>query len=239
MSRKPLSNPTNADVYSFSSGNDGTLVNATMRRVNSDGSVESSGDTAECVFLLNPSTIDENKTSNWVQHAIPGQSGPILQWVSGGARTLSFEALVTNDTAYYSNITSTPSSKLISTAISAVGSIASKFAGVNLPSLINFIPSPSSPGDLLDISNNLDFYRSLLTPDYDTNYDLVQSPPLVVLDFGKALTTSFPDPVTQIDTTTTLWALTNLSIKITKQMPDLCPMEAVVNFQFIEYLVIP
>src|SRR6266478_4566853 len=49
------------------------------------------------VFLLNPAAMEDSKSANWPAHSIPGQSDPIFQWVNSGARTVSFEALVTAD----------------------------------------------------------------------------------------------------------------------------------------------
>ena len=46
-------------------------------------------------LLLNPESLTETKAANWVQQNIPGQSDPLLQWISGSARTVTFTAKVT------------------------------------------------------------------------------------------------------------------------------------------------
>lgn len=48
-------------------------------------------------FQYFPDTISDSKSSNWVVKEIPGGSLPLYQWVSGGERTLSFQAVFTTD----------------------------------------------------------------------------------------------------------------------------------------------
>jgi len=49
------------------------------------------------VLLLNTNSITESKSANWVKHYVPGQSDPLLQWISGSERTVTFTATVTKD----------------------------------------------------------------------------------------------------------------------------------------------
>ena len=229
-------NPTNlANAYSFRDPSDVGLRAAAIFVVNDDGTIETDNEVG--VFLLNPSTWTDSKSTNWSEQAIPGQSDPVLQWVSGGARKVSFQALVSADTSYFvSGQKIQPgksSNSTLDQASSIFGGIASAFFKVSAP------PPRISTGEKasdLDITLFLDYYRSLLYPTYDDVEDpkkLEQSPPLVVLYAGTAFTKlPYGNRVTaQHD----LWVVTNVEIQITKQLPNLAPMEAMVSFQLTQY----
>lgn len=192
------------------------------------------------VFLLNPSSWQESKSSNWAEHNVPGQSDPILQWISGGARTLNFEALVTADTSdFVSGKTTKPGEETdpLKKATTFVGSIAASFFKVPAPAAR--IESEDTKGSSLDISNYLNYYRSLLYPVYD-NIDkpnrLRNSPPLVVLYSGSSINKlPMGGTGTKISSQHDLWVVTDLQINITKQLPNLAPMEATVTFKLLQY----
>lgn len=188
------------------------------------------------LFLLNPSSLDEHKSSNWVQHNIPGESDPILQWTSGGARTVTFEALVTKDHSGY-DLVNPPSfsANLVEQAITVVGNIASSFLGVTVPAIGDLLSiGEQGVGEELSIDSYLNYYRSLLYP-YVTNDKTVLSgsPPLVCLFFGKSLSKNLS--LGEVGLDTDLWVVTDLRIKITKQLPNLAPMEATVGFTLVQY----
>lgn len=201
-------------------------------------------------FLLNPSTWDEVKSSNWSPHNVPGQSDPIFQWVSGGPRIVTFEALVTQDS---SNFLSPPhsgadpkgdfASNLVNDALSVVGDIASSFAGVNVPPIADlFGPPTAGTGKDLSIAYVLHYYRSLMYPQYAQGF-LSSSPPLVVLQVGETFAGANQKVEGGItigeDTQIPVWIVTNLRIRINKQLPNLDPMEALVSFELMEYTVVP
>ena len=188
-------------------------------------------------FLLNPSTWSESKSTNWNQTNTPGNSDPILQWSSGGPRTVSFQALVTADTSdFISEFSFKPGKEQDPLAKASIfqGTIASAFFKIAKP-------EPRMPVDRytnLDISSFLNYYRSLLYPIYDNKDNpnrLKGSPPLVVLYAGSAIP-KFAYGNT-VSSQQDLWVLSNINIKITKQTPNLAPMEAVVDFQLIQYNV--
>lgn len=188
----------------------------------------------EGFFTLNPESYEENKQSNWVPQPINGQSDPIMQWSSGGARMISFDALVTRDVAQPPK--KDLKSDLKNAALNAVGSIASNFFGVNVPPISDLLKGSSDTPEL-GISDYLNFYRSLLYPTYNKAGRLSSSPPLIVLFVGDSFTNSLNDyaegqPITDKNH---VWVITNLRIKITKQLLNLTPMEAVVSFQLVEY----
>ena len=189
-----------------------------------------------CRFLLNPASWDEHKSSNWIAHAIPGESDPILQWTSGGARTITVDALVTKDHSGF-DLVNPPSAvdKLVDQAITVVGNIASSFLGVNVPAIGDLLPiGASGKGEDLSIDGYLNYYRSLLYPLTENNKTtLVGSPPLVALFVGKTLSKNLASEDISVDTD--LWVVTDLRIRITKQLPNLAPMEATVSFQLVQY----
>lgn len=193
-------------------------------------------------FLLNPSTIEETKSSNWNMKQTPGQSDPILQWSSSGPRKVTFDALVTKDTSQFSEInevTPTQENNSNNKNLTFLGGIAAKFFNIKAPNISENASSNSSQIKL-DISDYLDYYRSLLYPEYDKEYSsttspkkLKSSPPLVVLMIGSAITRkSFSDRISSQDD---IWVVTNLRIKITKQLPNMSPMEAIVSFELTQY----
>jgi len=209
------------------------LKAAALFTVSIDGTIEKRSSGAG-IFLLNPSGITESKSSSWVQQNTPGQSDPPLQWVSSGARTLSFDALVTKDTSYYvSGVKKVGEEQNpLEKSQLYVGSIASAFSKTATPAK----RSVEEPSDTLDISAFLNYYRSLLYPEYDVIENprrLKSSPPLVVLLMGKSVT-KFPYG-SRVSSQHDLWVVTGLEIKITKQLPDLSPQEAVVSFKLTQY----
>jgi len=189
----------------------------------------------EAMFLINPTSYDEAKSANWAQNSIPGQSDPILQYVNGGPRTISFDALVTADTLHFSAEAKPDNNK----SVRAIGDIAAKFFKTAIPNIPKSTNTQSSANNL-DITPYLNYYRSMLYPEYDDILNprkLVKSPPLLALFIGN--TFSNIDYGNRISTNTPVFVLTNLRIKITKQLPNLTPMEAVVSFELIQYTLKP
>lgn len=192
------------------------------------------------VFLLNPSTYDDAKSVNWAQQTVPGQSDPILQFISGGARTVTFDALITADTAYFdSGVTTKPGTETdpFKKGLTAISDIASSFFKIAVPPAKQEV-NPGPKAGSLDITNYLNYYRSLLYPKYDNARvpnKLRNSPPLLVLWAGSAIAKIKYE--TRISSNHDLWVLTDLKIKVTKQLPTLAPMEAVVSFTLIQYNV--
>lgn len=216
----------------------GKLIQARLLRVGSQGTIEYNNTKAG--FLLNPSAVSESISTNWAAHSVPGQSSPVYQWISGNPRTLTFEALVTKDTSYadYDTTESTgPLGQLLNTAINAIGNQAAALSGVNLPlgDLVGkFLSNNDAAGEELSIVTYLNYYRSLLYPTYSSEFSLEQSPPLVILDYGRAVAPKLAG-ADKISAKHTVWVVTELKINITKSLPNLTPMEATVNFTLVEY----
>lgn len=212
-----------------------SFLSAAIGVVDSEGTISNTSP-----FLLNPATFEDNKSAVWASNAIPGQNTPIYQWVSGGARMITFDALVTKDNSRFPEIPKLdPLQNLLDSALNAVGSIASSFFGVSLPPLGGLLggDAAEAEGNDLSINDYLTFYRSLLKPSYTPEGKLGSAPPLVVLYFGASLEQATPAKGSKIDAFTELFVLTNLSIRVTKQLPNLAPMEAEVNFQFTQYTI--
>ncbi len=218
----------------------GELYRAALFKVDIAGNILSNN--AEGIFLLNPSAWEESKSANWAQHNVPGQSDPIFQWVSSGARTVTFEALVTADMSDQKVIVAEKEQKKAEpkAVIEAVADFAVKLFSVAIP------PIPNSPSGepvknevTLDISDRLNYYRSLLYPSYtDPNSKgvpsrLKGSPPLLALYAGNSISKlSYSNKITNKHD---VWILTDLRIRITKQLANLAPMEATVNFTLVQY----
>jgi len=239
MARRP--SQISDKLTNAGSDNDGRLARVIIVKVNSKGKIDRSTlSTGE--LLLNPESVDDEKTSNWVANQIPGQSDPVYQWVSGGPRVVSFDALVTRDTSdFLGPVKNNPFDKLADKAINAIGAIASNFLGVTVTAS-TFTDSFSGPdtsqvGLDLSIAYKLNYFRSLQYPKYEAGR-LATSPPIIALYFGSTLSSLRGDPGSDdIDENTDLWVLLDLKIKITKQLPNLAPMEAIVSFRFNQYTV--
>lgn len=225
-----LANPGNTHTV-------GLLHRAALFKVDITGQILNKN--SEGIFLLNPASYDENKSVKWVSHEVPGQSDPIFQWVSSGARTLTFDALVTGDT---SDNLAKPEKEQKKAApksqVEAVASLALSFFKINIPPPRNASPTIKN-SEILDISDRLDYYRSLTYPKYaDPNSKgvpgrLQASPPLLVLLAGTSI--SRLPYSKRITNKHDVWILTDLRIKVTKQLPNLAPMEAIVTFTLSQY----
>lgn len=246
MARKFQNKRSDASGLATPTNDNNLLAYGALFKVSASGNIIEDGTSA---FLLNPDTIEDTKSSNWIENNIPGQSDPIIQWASGGPRNLNFTALVTQDTAHFKNPKKNDLlGSAVDTALTAVGSIASSFAGINIPPVGSAISSllgneSGAIGEELGIEMYLNYYRSLMYPEIDENGVLTSSPPLVVLALGKTLTAVREANVTGKISPgkygspggTDLWVAKNISIKITKWLPNLTPMEAEVSFQFTQY----
>lgn len=230
MARKPLKK----EIDEAKIGTTG-LVKAALMMITSEGNVDSDNELGK--FLLNPSSWQESKSVNWASHNIPGQSDPVKQFISGGPRTVTFEALVTKDTSDLGKDESV-ASDLLNKGLNAISSVASNFFNVSVPPLQdlfnNFVGKEDNP---LDISSYLNYYRSLAYPSYSDNGDFLKSPPLLALYVG----TSFNNQATEVSDSLKpkghVWILKNYTINITKQLPSLAPMEAIVQFQLEQYII--
>lgn len=211
-----------------------SLKRAALLTVDTKGNIQVD---SRAIFMLNPSAVEDSKSANWVQHQIPGQSDPVMQWISSGPRTVTFEALVTADTSNFSSerdktITDKSNPKNLTEYL---GEIASQFFGVSLPAPRNTQALTNTV--VLDISSTLDYYRSLLYPEYvndgKTSARLQASPPLLVLMMGSSIA-KLPYEK-RITNKHDVWVLTDLRIRVTKQLQNLSPMEATVQFTLVQY----
>lgn len=196
------------------------------------------------IFLLNPDSFEESKSSNWAIQNIPGQSDPIYQWVSGGPRVIRFDALITRENSQTNpdNIVKkdNDSAKNIITNLAApIAQTISKTTSLisNAKDTISSITGTFESKKLkptMSIDNELNYYRSLLYPIYKNNI-LRSSPPLIALYTGRALNREAYGA--KVDKNSELWIVTNLKIKHTKFLPDMSPMEAIVSFELSQYTI--
>lgn len=185
-------------------------------------------------FLINPSTYSESKSANWATHQIPGMSDPHFQWTSSGARTITFEALVTNDIASgqneYIKNASINSSPGKTTIIKKIGGIAKQI--FNIPDVSDLSNANNQRvGETFDLNINdkLNYYRSLLYPTVSGSSNSISAAPykvrlLVGTVFGNRGFNSSKFIVNKID------------ITVTKMNSALMPIEARVTFTLTEVI---
>jgi hypothetical protein len=187
------------------------------------------------MFYINPASWTESKTSHWAKHEVPGYSDPHQQWISGGVRQITFEALVTRDRTngnYLADLTAAaePPTKdkipLKKRVMNAIGGIALTLfpLPLSLKSQLNNATDKSSLILDLDISTKLNYYRSFLYPRM-VGQTVVSPPPLIKLICG----TTFGLRIKH-----SKFVLDKLDIKITKQLANLAPSEAIVTFTLTE-----
>jgi hypothetical protein len=190
-------------------------------------------------LLLNASSIAESKSANWVKHYIPGQSDPLLQWISGSERTISFTAMVTKDIAnnptlniadnedQWEQIISPELHEKFATAPTVSGDVLRSLTNANFQSLVDTGKTNSYWSR--SIASQLDFYRKLVAPRGGASSVLTKTPPLVYLRMGTILGDS-------AEVANMKFILATYSMNITEYSPELEPMKATVTFTFIEYV---
>jgi hypothetical protein len=184
-------------------------------------------------MLLNPESWSDNKSANWIKHQVPGRSDPIQQWMASGVRTITFDALVTRDLSGDSGVpkertqAAKPSTISKGDIFTRVGNIGRQIFNIPEISIADWksTENPLSFSDLLSITNTLDFYRSLVYPVVLGNR--IQSPRTVQLKVGSTLgkRNGLGDAKFVVE---------KIEIKITKQYPNLSPIEAIVSFNLSE-----
>lgn len=196
---------------------------------------------ANQTFLLNPISIAESKSANWVKHHIPGQSDPILQWINGTEKTISMTAMVTKDIANNPSLTYTKNADIwtaiINPELNEKYATALVFDGDILKTNQSLAPDNGvvvNPDDTRrywsrSISTQLEFYRSLVIPRTGSSANLTKTPPLVYLRAGTLLGTS-------VESFDMKFILATYSMNITEFSPELEPTKATVSFTFVEYV---
>lgn len=188
-------------------------------------------------FFLNPASWVDLKSTKWIKHSIPGLSDPHQQWIAGGPRTITFEALITRDTA--ESITRQKRDKsfvcqLVGRAATVVkiSKIATQIQGLSVSEVAEAQNIAANSKNLeLDITDKLNFYRSLLYPNVSSQDSRVSRPPnLVKLLVGTTLGKR---------TRNSLFVVDKVEIRVVKQFSDLTPIEAIVNFTLTEFVTRP
>lgn len=200
-------------------------------------------------LLLNPESVTEAKAATWIHQNIPGQSDPLLQWISGSARTVTFKAKVTLDLVENFTVNSESEADIwkleIEPELSRTESITDGYNSSILSKLYNVSsrttqPFTSSTKDLIDnditshtrwkqsIQPQLDFYRGLLIPRTSSLRNQVRTPPLVRLYMGDVLGRAKYSANQD-------FILASYSFEILQTTPELLPTMADVTFTFIEY----
>ena len=195
-------------------------------------------------LLLNPESINETKAANWIQQNIPGQSDPLLQWISGSARTVTFTAKVTLDlvenfTVNAEGGTDDIWSLEIAPELSRISEITGNYNAAILSQLYNVPervgePTAQNTSNLSytrwkqSIQPQLDFYRGLLVPRTGSRRNQLRTPPLVRLYMGDVLGAASYSANQD-------FILASYSFNILQTTPELLPTVADVTFTFMEY----
>lgn len=213
----------------------GDFLSAALVRIYPNGDVEL--DNPKARFLLNPASWQESKSVNWASQSVPGQSHPVKQWVNGGPRVVTFDALVTGDVN--KNEATDPLANLIDSALNAVSDVASDFFNVTVPPLGDLFTGDSGGVDAhpLNIAPILDYYRALTLPVITPDDQLQSSPPLLALYVGSTVHNTFTETKDTLTKNGEVWILSELNINTTKQLPNLSPMEAIVSFKLEQYII--
>lgn len=197
-------------------------------------------------LLLNPESVTETKAANWVQQNIPGQSDPLLQWISGSARTVTFTAKVTLDLVENATVQSQGGtndiwSLEIEPELSRIREITDGYNAAILGQLYN-VSNRVSQQELQanqgradeafrwqqSIQPQLDFYRGLLVPRTGSRRNQLRTPPLVRLYMGDVLGAASYSANQD-------FILASYNFNILQTTPELLPTVADVTFTFIEY----
>lgn len=194
-------------------------------------------------LLLNPESITETKAANWIQHNIPGQSDPLMQWINGSARTVTFTAKVTLDLAENFTVEMGRDPDVwvleIEPELSQIAEITDGYNSAILSKLYD-VSARLDSSEQSNLSNRsytrweqsiqpqLDFYRGLLIPRTGSLSNQVRTPPLVRLYMGNILGAASYSANQD-------FILASYSFNITQTTPELLPTSADVTFTFIEY----
>lgn len=162
------------------------------------------------VFQYWPQSLTDDYQVDYAEHKIPGGSHPLYQWVGGGGRTITFEAIFTSE---LNTMRSSGQSPLTAAAQAASAALAS------------FVPSADFT---TDVGAALARIRSWMLPSYDTGGRLGNTDP------PKILTLVFPNTKLGGSTDMIDVILRSAPIQIESWFPNGQPRVATVNLQFNE-----
>lgn len=132
-------------------------------------------------FQYFPQTIDDSKSGDYVEKTVIGSSHPIYQWLHGGKRSISFDAVLTSDftkgtgqnpLGAFGAVAETVTSFIKSPAATAISTLSS---GGQDP----YDPDGST-GKNVNIAAGISWFRSKLYPTYKGN-EPVKPPPKLLL----------------------------------------------------------
>lgn len=133
------------------------------------------GQRAPLYFQYWPQSLTDDYQVEYAEHAIPGGSHPLYQWVGGRGRTLSFEAVFTAEINTKRGGTFAPGG--VAGPASAAGAVANAVANSLIPSSIYTV----------DVAAALARLRAWMMPQYGAGGRLGQTDP------PKILTLVFPN----------------------------------------------
>lgn len=162
------------------------------------------------VFQYWPQSLTDDYQVDYVEHKIPGGSHPLYQWVGGGGRTITFEAIFTSE---------------LNTMRTSGESPLSAAAAVASAAFASLVPSADFT---TDVGAALARIRSWMLPNYDSGGRLGNTDP------PKILTLVFPNTKLGGSTDLINVILRSAPIQIESWFPNGQPRVATVNLQFNE-----
>lgn len=162
------------------------------------------------VFQYWPQSLTDDYQVDYAEHKIPGGSHPLYQWVGGGGRTITFEAIFTSE---LNTMRTSGQSPLSAAAAAATAALAS------------LVPSADFT---TDVGAALARIRSWMLPSYDQGGRLGNTDP------PKILTLVFPNTKLGGSTDMIDVILRSAPIQIESWFPNGQPRVATVNLQFNE-----
>lgn len=127
-------------------------------------------------FQYWPQSLSDDYQVEYAEHAIPGGSHPIYQWVGGRGRTISFEAVFTSEI----NTSRSLAGGALDRASRGFAALGARSAGA----VTSFLPSAPYT---VDVAAALSKIRSWMLPDYSKAGRLGETDP------PKTLTLVFPN----------------------------------------------
>ena len=161
-------------------------------------------------FQYFPETITDNKSPEWIRKNMPGGSHPILSFLNGGERIISFAAVFTQD--------ENPE---------PIGALASILTGSFEIGLSDLFGGGAERKDTADISAALAFLRKFTYPNYKES--VAQAPPFAIIylpNSGIIGQSVFVDSI--------VGAMVQCDVTYEKFHRNGAPRICVVNLSFVE-----
>lgn len=179
-------------------------------------------------FQYWPEEITDNKQTNWETKNIPGLSHPLYQWVSGGAREISFVATFTRD-----RVLTDEEKNALQISNGTPIAFGAAFTALSIGSL-------NDPRNI-DVPSAVSWLRAFLYPDYSTDGSGLKSssgqrakPPRKLILGLPGTRISHFNQATSVHVDEIVCIMTQCDVNYTSFFHDGSPRIAKVALQFVE-----